>query len=133
MEIGGNILAREVCCNYCNKIANFTDSSIVYGKSYGMIYYCSDCKAWVGVHKGTDKPLGILANAELREWKKLAHFWFDNLWKSGKMNRSMAYKWLSEQMHKPPSETHIGMFEVEDCKRVVSIVKGLRIKAHKCL
>ena len=29
--------------------------------------------AYVGVHKGTDKPLGRLANAELRYWKKRAH------------------------------------------------------------
>lgn len=27
-------------CDYCGKPAVYTDSSLVYGKSYGMIYYC---------------------------------------------------------------------------------------------
>ena len=31
-----------------------------------MIYICKPCDAYVGVHKGTDKALGRLANKELR-------------------------------------------------------------------
>ena len=37
-----------------------------YGVDYGMIYYCPQCGAYVGVHKGTDRAKGRLANAELR-------------------------------------------------------------------
>lgn len=87
-----------------------------------MIYYCKACQAYVGVHKGTNKPLGILANAELRGWKKRAHFYFDRLWKSKIMTRAQAYKWLSEQLNKNIAQTHIGMFDVDDCKRVVDVV-----------
>ena len=61
----------NVICDYCGKPAQFVDSASVYhGHSYGMVYYCPDCQAWVGVHKGTDRPLGRLADAELRRWKK---------------------------------------------------------------
>ncbi len=87
-----------------------------------MIYLCKGCDAYVGVHKGTSKPLGILANAELRSWKKRAHFYFDQIWKSKIMTRSQAYKWLSEQLCKDSKETHIGMFDVPDCKKVVDVV-----------
>jgi hypothetical protein len=112
----------NVTCQYCGKQATFINSSYIYGKSYGMIYYCKDCDAYVGVHKGTDKPLGILANAELRGWKKRAHFYFDRLWKDKIMTRKAAYKWLSKQLNKNSSETHIGMFGISDCKRVVDAV-----------
>jgi hypothetical protein len=86
-----------------------------------MVYYCRDCNAWVGVHKGTDKPLGVLANSELREWKKRAHTFFDKLWKTKKMRRGAAYLWLAMQMEKTPDETHIGMFSVEECRKVINI------------
>ena len=62
----------SITCDYCGRPAQLTDSAIVYGRSYGLIYYCAPCQAWVGVHKGTTTPLGRLANHELREWKKAA-------------------------------------------------------------
>lgn len=68
---------RKVYCDYCGRQAEYVDSKVVYGKSYGMMYLCRNCMAYVGVHKGTDKPLGRLANAELRYWKKRAHAVFD--------------------------------------------------------
>jgi hypothetical protein len=115
-------MKNEVICQYCNQPAKFVDSKLIYGRSYGMIYHCEDCGAYVGVHKGTTKPLGILANVELRSWKKKAHFYFDRLWQSKRMTRSESYKWLSEQMGKKSEETHIGMFQVADCKEVVKLV-----------
>lgn len=117
-------------CPYCSRRTKYVDSAVVYGKSYGKIYYCAPCQAWVGVHKGTSKALGRLANAELREWKKEAHKYFDPLWQkkiqqgSKKHDaRRLAYKWLSEQMSIPIRETHIGMFDVDQCKQVVEICK----------
>ena len=111
-----------VFCNYCGKPARLVDSSCVYGRSYGMIYYCADCNAWVGVHRHNNKPLGILANAQLRQYKKRAHLYFDRLWKSKRMTRSEAYEWLSKQLGKKPEKTHIGMFEVGDCQQVIKVV-----------
>ncbi len=115
-------------CDYCGQLAHLVDSSLVYGRSYGLIYYCAPCRAWVGVHKGTNKPLGRLANAELREWKKKAHAAFDLLWKGGRMRRNEAYDWLSEQMKLPKKHTHIGMFDVDECKKVIEICNYERNK-----
>lgn len=120
---------RNVICDYCRTPAEFIDSAIIYGKSYGMIYYCPNCGAYVGCHKGTDIPLGRLANKELRDWKMKAHDAFDPIWKSHKMRRKLAYKWLSEQMGIPWEKTHIGMFDVEQCKQVIQICNAaLRLK-----
>ena len=70
---------RKVYCDYCGRETEYVDSKVIYGKSYGKIYLCRNCMAYVGVHKGTDKPLGRLANAELRNWKKAAHAVFDSV------------------------------------------------------
>ena len=100
---------RIVICDYCGTPADFVDSSVVYhGHSFGMIYLCPRCGAYVGVHKGSDKPLGRLANSELRNWKKAAHAAFDPLWKYGpyRGRRNEAYRWLSEKMGTPIEFTH---------------------------
>lgn len=122
----------KVKCDYCGCVAKFCDSKIVYGRSYGKIYYCGDCNAYVGVHKGTDKPLGRLANAELRYWKKAAHAAFDPLWKYGRFRgyRNAAYGWLADRMGLPVEKTHIGMFDVAQCKKAIQICRNER--SSKC-
>jgi hypothetical protein len=119
---GGRMNGQEVICPYCGEIAEYVDSNVVYMSSYGMIYLCRKCKAWVGVHKGTDRPLGRLANAELRYWKKKAHDAFDPLWRERHfLSRHAAYGWLGDQLGLSREETHIGMFGVETCKVVVRL------------
>jgi hypothetical protein len=113
-------------CPYCSKPTLFTDSAVIYhGRSYGMIYLCKPCDAYVGVHKGTDKALGRLANADLRHWKKEAHKYFDLIWQKGLMKRTNAYSWLSKQLSIDPEYTHIGMFDVYQCKATVEASKQL--------
>jgi DNA-directed RNA polymerase subunit RPC12/RpoP len=68
---------NKVICPYCSKETVYIDSSVIYGTSYGMIYLCVDCRAYVWVHKGTDEPKWTPANAELRELRKQAHALFD--------------------------------------------------------
>ena len=108
-------------CPYCKQKPEYVDSVVIYGKSYGMVYYCKKCDAYCGVHKGTDISLGRLANKELREWKKKAHDAFDPLHKSNYMKRHEAYSWLSEKLNIPRDYTHIGMFGIETCKKVYEI------------
>ncbi len=68
--------------------------------------------AYVGVHKGTKKELGRLADPELRELKKKAHLYFDYIWKKrikqtkDYNSRKKAYVWLSQQMKLKPKDTH---------------------------
>lgn len=103
-------LMQKVVCPYCGRVAKYVDSSVIYyGHSYGMAYLCRPCNAYVGVHSGTDRPKGSLANAELRGWRKATHARFDPLWRDGPFKkRNAAYRWLSEQMKLPIEQTHIG-------------------------
>jgi hypothetical protein len=114
-------------CPYCGSEVVCKDSAVVYSRSYGKIWICSNwpkCDAYVGCHKNSDKPLGRLANPELRFWKKQAHEKFDKLWKHGDMSRSDAYVWLSRALSIPSDKCHIGMFDVEQCKAVCDAIKS---------
>jgi hypothetical protein len=122
-------------CPYCNNPTQYTDSAVVYGRSYGMIYACLPCQAWVGVHKGTDRALGRLANSELRELKKAAHSWFDPLWRKKveqgfpkQKARGKAYKWLAQQMGIEPKDCHIGMFDENSCRLVIEICSKVYLR-----
>lgn len=113
---------QHVPCDYCGQKAFLTSSREVYGgRDFGPIYLCRPCNAWVGVHRGTPVPLGRLADAELRKWKVRAHAAFDPTWRGKNRSRSKAYAWLANQLQIPASKCHIGMFDIETCKRVISI------------
>ncbi len=109
------------------------DSKVIYGgKSYGWAYICQrfpKCDAYVGCHPNTKRPLGRLANKELRGAKGAAHLLFDVLWQkkmkrdkcSKKMARLAGYRWLATQLGIKRSQCHIGMFDVEQCRKVVEV------------
>ena len=125
------IVPEKVLCDYCNERTNLVDSSEVYnGKSYGLVYYCEPCEAWVGVHKGTTHPLGRLANKELRAAKMAAHRAFDPTWyvkgRSSTLNnraRRKAYSNLVHRLGIEPSKCHIAMFDPETCQRVIDLFR----------
>lgn len=117
-----------VVCPYCRYLAKLVDSEIIYGKSYGMIYLCKPCDAYVGTHKNSGKPLGTLANGKLRKLRKSAHREFDPLWKSKLVSRPSAYKWLSKKLGIDGRDCHIAMFSIDQCNDVVDAVSELKRK-----
>lgn len=108
-------------CPYCGNATTLVDSSEIYGTSYGPIYICRPCNAYVGCYKGTHKALGRLANRELRETKKKAHHYFDQLWKPQVQKRPLEYLWLSQQLEIPKEFTHIGMSNTNQCNRIIEL------------
>lgn len=134
-----NVSGEIKSCRYCQQPAQLLrlgDVGYPYQRDYGPMYVCVADQAWVGVHRGTTKPLGGLANAELREWKMKAHAAFDPLWQakirrdgcSKSHARKAGYRWLSEQLGIPPKLTHIGYMSVEECRRVVEACEAVRRK-----
>jgi hypothetical protein len=107
------------------------DSAVIYhGRSYGMAWTCPACEdVYVGCHKGTRKPLGRLANAELRRAKIAAHDAFDRLWRNQEhiVSRNDAYRWLTKAIG-ATSQVHIGELDVADCYRVVRLAQSVRPK-----
>lgn len=123
-EIQKLIIEGKIC-PYCNGNSEYVDSIVIYGKSYGMIYLCKSCDAYCGVHAGTSKSLGRLANSKLRKAKKEAHKYFDKIWKNEHLKRDEAYKWLSEKLKIPLQYTHIGMFSEKTCEEVIFLSKQI--------
>lgn len=115
------IYSAEVC-PYCKSKTKQTSETDIYGRKYSgrMVVVCLNypkCNSYVGCHKD-GKPLGRLANKELRKAKIDAHNSFDRLWKENLIERSELYKRLSEHLEIPIEYTHIGMFNVNTCKEV---------------
>lgn len=118
----------NVVCPYCGRRAELIDSSAVYnGESYGKIYLCRPCWAYVGVHRNTYIPLGRLADKDLRRWKRCVHEVFDTLWvnePNRRLARTNAYKWLADKMGLPVDEAHFGKFDIDQCKKAVQIIQA---------
>lgn len=118
----------KVTCSYCNNPAKLVTGKEIYPHrddlSFKKYWYCKPCSAYVGCHHPSERPLGRLANAELRKAKMAAHAVFDPLW--GNKNfptRSFAYKWLANKLGINVKDCHIGMFDAETCNKVVEICK----------
>ena len=114
-------------CSYCGEGAKLVTGYEIYPHRPDLanlkVWSCAPCGAWVGTHKNSPdhKPLGRLANAELRKAKMAAHAVFDPLWKSGRMSRREAYSMLAQRMGISKEQAHIGMFDVDQCKAVVDL------------
>lgn len=117
----------DLLCPYCNEATKLVTGKEIYPHRPDLydkkFWQCKKCDAYVGCHPGSNNPLGRLANAELRQAKMKAHAAFDPKWKKGNMKRAIAYKWLAEQLGIACSDCHIGMFDVEMCKKVVNVCR----------
>lgn len=116
---------KKLKCPYCKRFAKLVESSEIYNGSrdYGYLYFC-DCDpeyVYVGCHKGTKKPLGTLANKELRSLRKDLHIIFDQRWENGKCQRTNSYRWLAKQMGITNNKCHIGKFNKEQCEEALMI------------
>lgn len=113
-------------CPYCQKPAKWVENKEIYGRNYGrsyMAWYCRPCDAYVGCHNNTKKPLGRMADRELREWRKKAKNKFIEVklngnWKNKKL-KSKAYLWLKDRLGK---EFHFGDSTIDECKSVYELV-----------
>ena len=115
-------------CRYCGGVIRLIPAKAVYGESterlsmtHEHIYQCQNCNARVGCHKGTTRALGNVANEVLRLKRIEAHRTFDALWKSGRMTRTEAYRWLAEAMGLRPDRAHIGGFKMDQCQKAIEL------------
>ena len=132
-------------CPYCKKQAPLVESAVAYGgRDYGrLVYYCEGCDASVGCHAGTMKPLGSMANAELRRLRVAVHRVFDPIYeklhaarqrKDPKYSKSKArrdcYARLAQRMGMRAEACHIANFDVDQCKRAIEIIRSGNGNSH---
>lgn len=118
-------------CYYCRNKTEYVDSIEVYRESYGYIFLCRPCKAWVNTHnQSQDQAFGFVAKKELRDLRHTAHGFYDPLWQkkvsqgaSRKAAQSKAREWLAEQLNIEIVECHMGMFDNDQCRQVIELCK----------
>jgi hypothetical protein len=112
-------------CPYCGNDAEWVDNATVYGKRFGksyMMWVCRPCDARVGCHQNTQKPLGTLANKELRDARMRVHALIDPLWKSKHFSRGRVYNMLSDAFGEP---VHVGESDLSRCAEILETAPKL--------
>ena len=93
---------------------------------YGKRFSCPEPGCTVVCWGGsTSTP----ADQETRDKRHEAHQLFDPMWQGPNtlMSRKEAYKWLRDVMMMGQKDCHIGMFNIEQCEKVIAACK------RKCL
>lgn len=79
---------------------------MVYPRSpklaHDKFWMCNSCKNFIGCHKNANKnkmkPLGVIANKELKQARISIHNIIDPIWKEEKMKRGEVYAILSQEL-----------------------------------
>lgn len=121
---------KPIKCPYCGCTAILKKGSDIYGEhaTIQYLYVCSKypvCDSYVGVHTGTKKPKGTLANAELRNKRIKTHRVFDSIWKHGIMSRENAYRWIQDIFSFSREQAHIGQFSNYQCDYLIKMCQNV--------
>lgn len=131
-------------CN-CGLVSRLTNGKEIYPHRPDLhskaIYVCDGCGGRVGCHPGTTNPLGTPADAELRNARMKVHELMDPIWKTAEKSpcysdgkdrkaikiirraaRSRVYAYLAHHMKMDRSETHTGMFNMQQCREAYRLL-----------
>ena len=112
---------EPIICPYCGEEAEFISNEAIYGRAIGRwpwVYWCRADDAYVGTHQNSRRPLGTLANAELRELRVRCHEHIDPLWRGGRYRRTTVYRALA---HVFGREIHIAEADIETCRKILQL------------
>lgn len=120
----------QIKCPYCGANGVLKKATEIYGNNAfeKYVYVCKNypiCNSYVGVHMGTLKPKGIMANGELRNKRIKAHKLFDAIWKNNIMTRKQAYRWLSYELCLEFEQAHIANFSNYMCDKTIEVCEKL--------
>lgn len=119
---------QKIFCPYCGAEAKLRPASEVYGEKTingdSYLFVCSEypkCDSYVNAHRESHKPMGTLANSNLRNKRIIAHHALSKLWENGTMTKSEAYWWLRIKLRLDEKHAHIGLFDENMCDRVIKL------------
>jgi uncharacterized Zn finger protein (UPF0148 family) len=125
------IIREGKACSYCNNV-----SPLIKETKFGKIVECPICFARVSYSKYTGWAKGSLANAELRQQRRIAHYHSEILIKrkmaKNNVNQSKAkellYHWLSEQIKLDFVMDSIAELFIDETVKIIDIMKTLTKK-----
>ena len=86
------------------------------------LYVCSgypSCDSYIGAHKKSMRPMGTMADSNLRNKRIEAHRALDAIWKNGYMTKHSTYIWLQNRLNLREKDTHIGKFSYYLCEQTI--------------
>lgn len=106
--------------------AGYVHDKLLYG--HKLLYVCSrypQCDCYVSAHSDTRRPMGTLADKELRTLRINAHTAFSRIWEMGIMRKKEAYFWMGIRLGLTKEQAHIGLFSKERCRQLISLCRHL--------
>jgi hypothetical protein len=107
-------------CRYCRSPVSLVSAEEVY-PGMGLeakLYFCEGCGARVGVHEGTDDPVGYLADAELRRWRRVLHEALRELRKPRFYQKSV-HGLIREALGVPRERARVAMLSIGEVKNMI--------------
>ena len=108
---------EKLYCPYCGGLAVLRPAEYVYGERNlnpdNYLYVCSgypSCDSYIGVHKKSMRPMGTLANGDLRHKRIEAHRALNKVVQAGIMTKHGAYIWLQNRLCLREKDMHIGIY-----------------------
>lgn len=132
---------------YCVDCRGEIEAELVHGKDVYPhrpdlaelpFWQCPYCGNFVGCHHKSHtplKPLGVIANKQIKMLRVAIHKQLDGLWKDHVLSRRECYMWLSKQLG---YQYHSGEIKsIKEAKRVLELVQKLNdkrdiIEVRKC-
>lgn len=119
------------CCNCCRESeVELVDGSVIYPNRpdlYHLKFYrCLECGGYVGCHKGSIRPLGVIPSAEIRNARNHIHALLDPLWRAKKWGKCRGWWYHSIAKKLGIEEYHTGWTRsIEECRDVWRAIKEL--------
>ena len=118
-------------CPYCGAPMVIRPAAEIYRDktTEGSLLVCTNyprCDTYARLCPGSNRPLGVPANRELRRIRARAHKAFDAVWQQGYMSRTDAYCWMADFMGLRRQDAHIGQFGAYQCEMVIGKCESLR-------
>ncbi len=119
---------ETVFCPYCHSKAILRSAHFVHNKNTVVtgkhLYVCANwpaCDAYVSAHNHNLRPMGVLANGELRNQRILAHRALERYRKETGMTRRELYIWLRTKLELAESDAHVAAFTGDQCSQVIRL------------
>lgn len=112
-------------CNLCTGKVALVENKAVYGRNRGWpwIWQCqeSGCRAYVGCHTNTYKPLGLLADRRTRTARKAAYASLEAYCNRMGIPHSNMAGWVAKQLNVSVSRSGIGWLDINQCRQLIEL------------
>jgi hypothetical protein len=108
-------------CRYCRSPVHLVSAEKVFpGTNLSAnLYFCEGCGARVGVHEGTGEPVGYLADAELRRWRRVLHQALDPLRREARWYPEPVHELIQDALDVPEERAHVAMLSIREIKNMI--------------